>query len=535
MGRLSDGEEEQPPSDRSGFAKELWRSGVWKLFPVLFLYITSIAVLIPFTPTIITDFLASKHSVDGQAVTCEGQSGASAPEACNRAHSDAVFLSSCSSFVSQSVLSFLLAPMVGSWSDSYGRKPFLLAGFFTALLPVSVVSLHLTFPGLISLYLYYPASAVNGAISSLSISLAFVADLLAPQHRAACFGLIMASFSVGILVGPVMSRYLTAMTASYVAMGGVAFCLAYVAVMLPESLSQQSRLEAQGRAIDAKQGVVARWSSMKILLRSTLFKRLTLCIMISGVVAEGLQDLLIQYLQEKLGFDTRDQGTLFIIYGVAGLGVQTLLLRLMLSCLSEARVLVLGMLAQLTQQVALAFVTTKTLAFAAIALGTLGSVTFPAISSIKANNVLDSEQGTVQGALYGARALAQGTGPFFFAAVFAAFSRDGSPLPHFPGACFLLGALLMVCAILVAMTLDGQSGQGLLAEHQDANPIPRARAAEDPWSDAEAQTAPWRQGILDGIQQRTLNSGAAFFPQAAPTLPGTHSIEPAWGVQRDMP
>ena len=36
------------------------------------------------------------------------------------------------------------------------------------------------------------------------------------------------------------------------------------------------------------------------------------------------------------------QGMLFIIYGVAGLGVQTLLLRLMLSCLSESRVLVLG-------------------------------------------------------------------------------------------------------------------------------------------------------------------------------------------------
>ena len=42
-----------------------------------------------------------------------------------------------------------------------------------------------------------------------------------------------------------MSRYLTAMTASYVAMGGVAFCLAYVALMLPESLSPQSRLEVR--------------------------------------------------------------------------------------------------------------------------------------------------------------------------------------------------------------------------------------------------------------------------------------------------
>ena len=47
-------------------------------------------------------------------------------------------------------------------------------------------------------------------------------------------------------------------------------------------------------------------------------------------------------------------------------------------------------------------------------------------------------------------------------------------------------------------------------------------------------TAPWRHGILAGIQQRTLNSGAALFPQAAPILLGTHSIEPAWGVQRDV-
>ena len=61
------------------------------------------------------------------------------------------------------------------------------------------------------------------------------------------------------------------------------------------------------------------------------------------------------------------------------------------------------------------------------------------------------------------------------------------------GACFLLGALLMVCAILVALTLDGQSGKGLLAEHQDANPVPRAWAAEDPWNEAEAQT-----GVLPG-------------------------------------
>ncbi len=35
-------------------------------------------------------------------------------------------------------------------------------------------------------------------------------------------------------------------------------------------------------------------------------------------------------------------------------------------------------------------------AFAAILLGSLGSLSFPAISSIKANNVVESEQGTIQ-------------------------------------------------------------------------------------------------------------------------------------------
>ena len=43
-------------------------------------------------------------------------------------------------------------------------------------------------------------------------------------------------------------------------------------------------------------------------------------------------------------------------------------------------------------------------------------------------------QGTIQGALYGAKALAQGIGPLVFAALFSAFSRSDSQLPYFPGA-----------------------------------------------------------------------------------------------------
>ena len=55
--------------------------------------------------------------------------------------------------------------------------------------------------------------------------------------------------------------------------------------------------------------------------------------------------------------------------------------------------------------------------------------------------MLISMQGTIQGALYGARALAQGTGPIIFAAIFAAFTREESPFPKFAGKAALVSTV----------------------------------------------------------------------------------------------
>ena len=95
-----------------------------------------------------------------------------------------------------------------------------------------------------SLYLNpFILQAMNGSISSVSICLAYVADKLPPGHRAACFGLILASFSMGILIGPPIGGLLPPIIASYVAISCVLGSLLYVVVVLEESLSERSRLE----------------------------------------------------------------------------------------------------------------------------------------------------------------------------------------------------------------------------------------------------------------------------------------------------
>lgn len=47
------------------------------------------------------------------------------------------------------------APLVGRWSDAYGRKPFLIICFALASLPVLVLVLHMRYN--ISLLFYFPA------------------------------------------------------------------------------------------------------------------------------------------------------------------------------------------------------------------------------------------------------------------------------------------------------------------------------------------------------------------------------------------
>ena len=52
------------------------------------------------------------------------------------------------------------------------------------------------------------------AASGTTVSLAYLADRLAPEHRAAAFGLVMASFSLGVIIGPVAGSRLQVLHAA---------------------------------------------------------------------------------------------------------------------------------------------------------------------------------------------------------------------------------------------------------------------------------------------------------------------------------
>lgn len=483
-------------------------TGLWRLFPLVFLGLTPAVMVVPYLPQLLTDFFASAAA--GEPVACGGYRGRE-PAACVDAHSAVTTWQAWASFVSQSVLSFLINPVVGALSDRHGRVPFLVLAQLASLLPLLALFAYLHLG--VSLLWIFPGSAVASGFSSLTVSLAYAADLTPAPSRPAVFGAVSAATALSFLAGPVLAGLIGDPARTlHVAMGILA-CGVLASALLPESRphlrhrrwwqragppapsaggAARASLEERGVARSETEGLLGAgdapssgdasssgdggragaapgkeagareaggggaWARVRATFSGRLFRKLTLVVMLQGMCLEGLQDLLLQYLQMRVGFEARDQAAVFVVLGACGFLGQLVLLPAMLRVATEKAVLVVGLCASSAHMLMLVWTRTRGAAFAGLVVGSVAMLTFPAVSSLESRGAGEAEQGAAQGALVGARSLAMGVGPLVFARVFAAFTRSDRPpfLPFFPGAPFLLGAAAVAAAAGIAATVE---------------------------------------------------------------------------------
>lgn len=99
-----------------------------------------------------------------------------------------------------SICQFISAPVIGRFSDTYGRKPLLiisLAGTAGSFLLMAFA------PSAIFLFI---ARALDGLTAgNIPVASAVISDTLPPKDRARGFGIIAASFGFGFIFGPAIS------------------------------------------------------------------------------------------------------------------------------------------------------------------------------------------------------------------------------------------------------------------------------------------------------------------------------------------
>jgi DHA1 family tetracycline resistance protein-like MFS transporter len=101
------------------------------------------------------------------------------------------------------VMQFICAPIMGSLSDKYGRRPVLLL----SLLGFGIDYLFLSFAPTIGwLFVGRIIAGITGA--SFTTASAYIADISSDKNRAQNFGMIGAAFGLGFIVGPVIGGLL---------------------------------------------------------------------------------------------------------------------------------------------------------------------------------------------------------------------------------------------------------------------------------------------------------------------------------------
>lgn len=338
------------------------------------------------------------------------------------------------------IMQFLFAPVLGSLSDRYGRRPVLLFSLFGFGIDYILLSFA---PSIAWLFLGRAIAGITGA--SFTTAAAYIADISTPENRAKNFGMIGAAFGLGFVIGPILGGFLGELgeRVPFMVAAGLAFAnWLYGYFVLPESLSQENR-----RPFDIKRAnpIGSLLHLKKYPAVGGLIGSFILIYLASHAVNSNWSFFTI----ERFQWSKKMIGISLGVVGVLVGAVQGGLVRVVNPKIGNERSVYLGLSLYALGMLLFAFASSTWMMFVFLVPYCLGGISGPALQSIISSHVPANEQGELQGALTSLISSTTIVGPLMMTSLFSYFVSPKAPV-YFPGVSFLLGFLLMTSSAIWA-------------------------------------------------------------------------------------
>ncbi|KAL2065767.1 hypothetical protein VTL71DRAFT_3437 [Oculimacula yallundae] len=154
------------------------------------------------------------------------------------------------------ILSAIMAPKIGAWSDRNGRLKVLSITSAGALVGEVITIIVATYPDRFRYQWILVGAVFDGLCGSfttgMALTHAYATDCTSPPKRAVAFGYFHACLFSGIAVGPIIAAVLVKLTNSittplYFALSVHAFFITFVLLVIPESLTKKRQEQAKAR------------------------------------------------------------------------------------------------------------------------------------------------------------------------------------------------------------------------------------------------------------------------------------------------
>ncbi len=349
---------------------------------------------------------------------------------------------------------FLFAPVMGELSDRYGRKPILLLSLFG--LGVDYV-IHAFSPTIAWLFVGRILAGIFGA--SHTVAFAYIADVSNKENKAKNFGIIGAAFGLGFVIGPAIGGIIGenwgVKAPFFVAAGFSLLNFLFGFFFVKESLSVENR-----RKVD--------FSKMIPFVSLSHLRKYKA--VLGFIIAFGLAQLAGQvmpttwsfFTMESYGWNKLDVGISLMVVGLLVSIVQAVLTGFLVKRFGNRKVIMWGFTLWTLGMFGIAFAGNAFYLYAATIPYVMGGIATPTIQGVVSNRVSDKEQGNLQGVLTSLGSLTAVCAPMIYTTLFSAYSGPEATV-YFPGAPFLIGAIILILATLVAI----YSLKSLLVEPND--------------------------------------------------------------------
>lgn len=336
------------------------------------------------------------------------------------------------------IMQFLFAPVIGGLSDQYGRRPVLLVTL--TLLGIDYIIMALA-PDLWWLFVGRLISGVMGA--SWAAANSCVADIAKADERGRMFGILGGAGASGFVIGPAVGGILGeySVRAPFAAAAILALCGALVGFfLLKETLPVERRrhftiLRANplGTIIQmAKTPAVLGFLGVIFLLQTA---------------AQATMAVWSYYTRLKFDWSELDIGLGVAFYGFMLAMTQGVLTGVLIQRFGVKKTAIIGLIIGLPSYLLMAFANASWVLIAAIIVGSIAGVTFPAMQQMMSERISEDAQGELQGAVASTMSITSIFGPVMMTITFGYFADDVGL--YFPGAPFLLAAIMGYASLLV--------------------------------------------------------------------------------------
>ena len=345
-------------------------------------------------------------------------------------------------------MQFIFSPILGAWSDRFGRRPVILISCFGLGIDYILMALA---PSLRWLFVGRVISGIT--TSNVSTAFAYVTDTTTPDKRAKAFGLISAAFGLGFVIGPVVGGILGNFNLRFPFVAAAVLSLVnalYGFFVLPESLPKERRAKSAWHMANPL-------GSLKLFRSHPELAGLAVVVTLYYLAHQSLMSVWAIYVEYRYAWNNRDVGISLGVVGVCAALVSGVLVGPYVKKFGERISVASGLFYGTIGFVCFGLAARGWVILATIPFIALWGIAAPAIQSLMAKHVDHSSQGKLQGGINSLRALTGMAGPILYTQVFSAAISPEAKF-HLPGAPYFVAAILLGSSLLLALYVTRASG-----------------------------------------------------------------------------